>query len=126
MAIYLGRCKDGDLVQFHCASVPTQESHGHLYTAVIGPFHSRLAAHYFARHGRDDPNLRSAADAERLARADPRMDAALVEESLTDEERAIADECAAEDLSRPVMPAFPQPPIPIQGESSCPIGLKTN
>ena len=38
MAIYLGKRKQGDLVQFRSPIIPTKESHGHLYTAVIGPF----------------------------------------------------------------------------------------
>ena len=38
MAIYLGRRRQGDLVQFSSALVLTRESLVHLYTAVIGPF----------------------------------------------------------------------------------------
>lgn len=96
MPYYLGKhC--GELTLFHSPRTPTRESHGHLYAAVIGPFRSRLGAHYFARYGRSNPQLRTAADAERLARADPRMDEAVVEEGLTAEELAVARECAAED-----------------------------
>ncbi|MBI3175207.1 MAG: hypothetical protein HYZ25_15890 [Chloroflexi bacterium] len=96
MPYYLGKhC--GELTLFHSPRTPTSESHGHLYAAVIGPFHSRLGAHYFARYGRNNPHLRTAADAERLACADPRMDETVAEEGLTAEELAIARECAAED-----------------------------
>lgn len=97
MAFYLGRRKQDDLVLFRCATIPTKESHGHLYTAVIGPFKSRVGASYFARYGRGNPHIRTADDAERLARADPLMEGAIVEENMTEEELAIALECDAQD-----------------------------
>jgi hypothetical protein len=97
MAFYLGKRGEQDLILFHSATIPTKETHGHLYKAVIGPFKSRVGAGYFARYGRNNPNIRTAADAERLARADPRMEQLIVEESLTDEERTIALECDAQD-----------------------------
>jgi len=37
------------------------------------------------------------ANAERLARADPRMEQTIIEESMTDEELTIARECDAQD-----------------------------
>jgi hypothetical protein len=120
MPIYLGKCKDGDLLQFHSPTIPTKETHGHLYTAVIGPFKSKVGASYFARYGRGNPQLRTADDAERLARADPRMEQAIVEEQMTEEELTIALECAAHDQ-------FEYPPKIIQqGEIPCPINLSIN
>lgn len=135
MAIYLGKRKQGDLVQFRSSTIPTKESHGHLYTAVIGPFKSKVGACYFARYGRNNPHIRTADDAERLARADPLMEQAIVEESMTDEELAIALECDAQDkgeyspkptIPLPVNPIAWQGIITTQGEISCLIGLKTN
>jgi len=135
VAIYLGKQKQGDLVQFRSPTIPTKESHGHLYTAVIGPFKSKVGASYFARYGRNNPHIRTADDAERVARADPLMEQAIVEESMTDEEMAIALECDAQDQHE----YSPKPTIPLpvnriawqgtittQGEISCLTGLKTN
>jgi hypothetical protein len=96
MPYYLGK-QAGALTLFHSPKIPTKESHGHLYAAVIGPFQSRLGASYFARYGHNNPQIRTAGDAERLARADLRMQPALVEESLSAEERTVALECAAQD-----------------------------
>ena len=135
MAIYLGKRKQGGLVQFRSPTIPTKESHGHLYTAVIGPFKSKVGASYFARYGRNNPHIRTADDAERLARANPLMEQAIVEESMTDEELAIALECDAQDQHEyspkppkplPVNPIAWQGTITTQGEISCLIGLKTN
>ncbi|MDL1944310.1 hypothetical protein FBQ99_18400 [Chloroflexi bacterium CFX2] len=131
MAFYLGRRGPDDLVLFRSVTIPTQESHGHLYTAVIGPFKSKVGASYFARYGRNNPHIRTADDAERLARADPCMEQAIVEESMTDEELAIALECDAQDQAE----YSPQLNLPVQsrqeffqtqGAISCQIGLKTN
>lgn len=129
MAIYLGRRKQGDLVQFRSSTIPTKESHGHLYTAVIGPFKSRVGASYFARHGRNNPHIQTADDAERLARADPVMEQAIVEESMTDEELSIALECDAQDQDEysptPTTESIQLESIQ-QGITSCLITLNTN
>ncbi|GER78891.1 MAG: hypothetical protein HZC39_13460 [Chloroflexi bacterium] len=131
MAFYLGRRGPDDLVLFRSSTIPTKESHGHLYTAVIGPFKSKVGASYFARYGRNNPHIRTADDAERLARADPRMEQAIVEESMTDEELAIALECDAQDQAE----YSPQLNLPFQsrqeffqtqGAISCPTGARTN
>ena len=125
MAIYLGRRRQGDLVQFSSAFVPTRESHGHLYTAVIGPFKTKVGASYFARYGRNNPHIQTADDAERLARADPLMEQAIVEESMTEQELSIALECDALDQ----LEYSPQPTqliTTIQGATPCPITLNTS
>jgi len=135
MAYFLGKRGQDDLILFRSPTTPTKETHGHLYTAVIGPFRSKVGASYFARYGRNNPHIRTADDAERLARADPRMEQAIVEESMTDEELAIALECDAQDQHE----YSPKPTIPLpvnligwqgiittQGEISCLTGLKTN
>ena len=131
MPFYLGKRGEDDLILFHSAMPPTKQTHGHLYKAVIGPFVSRLGAGYFARYGRDTPDIRTAADAERLARADPRMDGLIVEESMTTEELSIALECDAQDQAE----YSPIPTLPVQsrqgffqtqGAIPCLIGMKTN
>ena len=131
MPFYLGRRSEDDLILFHSAMPPTKQTHGHLYTAVIGPFQSKVGAGYFARYGRTNPQVRTAADAERLARADPRMEHLIVEESLTAEELAIARECDAQDQAeyapQPTLPvASRQEFFPTQGAISCQIGVTTN
>lgn len=133
MAYYLGKRGEDDLILFHSAAIPTKETHGHLYKAVIGPFKSKVGADYFARYGRNNPNIRTAADAERLARADPLMEQSIVEEGMTGEELSVALECAAQDqaeyssvptITLPVQPR--QEFFQIQGAISCLTGLKTN
>ncbi len=127
MAFYLGRRKQGDLILFRSPHTPTKESHGHRFVAVIGPFRSKVGASYFARYGRDNPHIRTAEDAERLARADPRMEQVIVEEGMSDEELTIARECEALDqldetpINHPIAIQ-----IPIQGAIPCLTGLKTN
>jgi hypothetical protein len=135
MAYFLGKRGQDDLILFRSSTTPTKESHGHLYTAVIGPFKSKVGASYFARYGRNNPHIRTADDADRLARADPLMEQAIVEESMTDQELTVALECDAQDqaeyspkptISLLVNPIAWQGTITTQGEISCLTGLKTN
>ena len=127
MAFYLGKRKQGDLILFHSAQPPTKESHGQRFTAVIGPFKSRVGASYYARYGQGDARLLTADDVERLAHADPRMEQAIVEAAMTREELAVASECEALDQleANPNHHLIPIQ-IPSQGAIPCPIGLKTN
>ena len=97
MAFYLGRRSADDLILFRSSSVPTKGSHGHLFTSVIGPFKSRVAAGWFARYGRNDLRVHGADEIEQLARADPRMEQAIVEENMTNEELAAVRECDGQD-----------------------------
>jgi hypothetical protein len=131
MPFYLGKRGEDDLILFHSTAIPNKQTHGHLYKAVIGPFKSKVGAGYFARYGRNNPDIRTAADAERLARADPRMEQLIVEESMTTEELSTALECDAQDQSE----YSPNPTLPVasrqeifktQGAISCQIGMKTN
>ena len=131
MPFYLGKRSEDDLILFHSASPPTKQTHGHLYKAVIGPFQSKVGAGYFARYGRDNPQIRTAADAERLARADPRMELAIIEESMTADELSIARECDAQDQAeyspQSILPvANRQEFFQLQGAISCQIGVITN
>jgi len=131
MPFYLGKREEDDLILFHTAMPPTKQTHGHLYKAVIGPFQSKVGASYFARYGKNNPDIRTAADAERLARADPRMEQTIIEESMTAEELSIARECEAQDQAeyspQPILPVWNrQEFFQIQGAISCLIGVKTN
>ena len=131
MPFYLGKIGEDDLILFHSAMPPTKQTHGHLYKAVISPFVSRVGAGYFARYGRNNPDLRTTADVERLARADPRMEQLIVEESMTAEELSIALECDAQDQAEYSPPStLPVPSrqgfFQTQGATPCLIGLKTN
>jgi hypothetical protein len=119
MAIYLGKRKQGDLILFRSPQTPTWESPGQRFTAVIGPFRSKVGAGFFARYGRNNPHIRTTDDAERLARADLRMEQAIVEESLTNEELTTARECEAQDQ-------FEFQPPNQQGAIPCPITLNIN
>lgn len=131
MPFYLGKRGEDDLILFHSAMPPTRQTHGYLYKAVIGPFVSRVGAGYFARYGKDNPQIRTAADAERLACADPRMEQLIAEENMTTEELTIALECDAQDQAE----YSPNPTLPVanrqelfqtQGAIPCLIGAKTN
>ena len=63
--IYVGQ-RAGKRTIFLSDSTPTQESHGHLYNAVIGPFRTRRAAEIMRdAHG---PQIQSVADAEKAAK----------------------------------------------------------
>lgn len=127
MAYYLGRRAQGDLILFPSPHVPTKETHGARFISVIGPFQSKVGASYYARYGQGDPRIRTAGDADRLARLDPRMEQAIVEESMSAEELIIARECAALDQCEADPDHHPIPiPIPTQGAIPCLIGLKTN
>ena len=117
MAFYLGKRPRGDLILFHWSNIPNKETHGHLFKAVIGPFKSKVGAHYFARYGRNNPQLLTTEDVESLARADPRMEQAIVEESLSAEELATALECDAQDQLEY------SPHTIQQGAIACPITL---
>jgi hypothetical protein len=119
MAIYLGKRPQGDFVRFQSPTVPTRESHGDRFTVVIGPFQSKVGAAFFARYGANNPHIRTAGDAERLARQHPAMEQLIVEESMTAGELEAARECDLQDQ----LEVSPQP---IQkGAISCPIMLNT-
>ena len=64
---YVGR-KGASLTPFKSATVPTQESHGKLYGAVIGPFRTKRGAVFHAAVGSNNPHIQHVNDAERIAR----------------------------------------------------------
>ena len=129
MAIYLGRRRQGDLLQFSSQYFLTRVSYGHLYTAVIDPFKSKVGARYPARYGRSNPHIQAADDAERPARADLLMEGAIIEESMTDDELSIARECDA--LNQCKYSPLPniesiQPETGLQGANPCLSTLNIN
>ena len=63
---YVG-VKDTKYEVFKSANDPTQDSHGHLYSAVIGAFWSKRGADYMAKYGRNNPHLQTVGQAERAA-----------------------------------------------------------
>jgi hypothetical protein len=65
---YVGTRGTAPYSMFQSEFMPTKESHGHLYNAVIGPFSTRLGALIMARHGAGNPHLQCVADAEAFAR----------------------------------------------------------
>ena len=91
MPYYLGRRTQGDWVLFSSPSIPTQETHGLLYTCAQGPFRTRLAARWFNRYGWGNPHVHTVTDAEHLAREAARdnlvVEQWLLEENLTARER---------------------------------------
>ena len=60
---------DGAYVFFKAKHMPTRETHGQDFTAVIGPFRSTRGAMWAARYGKGNPHFRSLRDAEALAKA---------------------------------------------------------
>ena len=56
--------------RFTVRDAPTQETHGRLYAAVIGPFRTVRAARLMADHGANNPHLQTVNDAEWYARRD--------------------------------------------------------
>ena len=68
MKWYVGHKKGMKLEAFRSASVPTLESHGSLYVAVVGPFRTSRAAHWAEKYGANNPHLRCVADAEKLSK----------------------------------------------------------
>jgi len=65
---YIGHNK-GTRHLFYSDSPVTEQTHGHLYAAVIGPFRTKRGALFMLECGGNNPHCRSVADAERLALA---------------------------------------------------------
>lgn len=64
---YVGR-RNGRAAVFTAEFTPTQESHGHLYASVMGPFRTKRGATFDAAFGLNNPHVRHVNDAERIAR----------------------------------------------------------
>lgn len=55
-------------VAFKADVLPTRESHGAQYGAVIGPFRTKRGAMFHAAFGAANPHVQHVNDAERIAR----------------------------------------------------------
>jgi len=66
--VYVG-LKGGHREVFKSKETPTETSHGRKYGSVIGPFRTKRGAEVMAKHGGNNPHIRSVSDAERLAKA---------------------------------------------------------
>ena len=66
---YVGsNCSAGVRLVFKADENPTQESHGHLYKSVVGPFRTKRGAMFHAAVGANNPHVRHVNDAERIAK----------------------------------------------------------
>jgi hypothetical protein len=65
---YIGR-KDGKQQIFKSETTPTQASHGHLYTSVMGPFRTKRGAMFQVAFGDGNPHVQHVRDAERIAKS---------------------------------------------------------
>ncbi len=57
---------------FACETVPTFESHGNRYGAVVGPFRTKRAAIFMSRT-HPNPHCRTVSEAERLVKKYPEL-----------------------------------------------------
>lgn len=67
MRWFLGH-KDGNTIPFKSVTIPTTDSHGHLYNGVTGPFRTKRGCMFMHKFGRNNPHCLSVADAERLGK----------------------------------------------------------
>ncbi len=63
---YVG-CNVGARIVFRSPTVPTAETHGDIYNAVIGPFRTKYGASFMAKYGQGNPHCRTVGEAEKLA-----------------------------------------------------------
>lgn len=64
---YVGLRSDGKREIFLSATVPTEQSHGNRFEAVIGPFRTRQGAQFMKDYGANNPHCRTVREAEKLA-----------------------------------------------------------
>lgn len=53
---------------FRYAGTPTEETHGDIYLACVGPFYTAAGGRFFEAYASGNPHCLCVADAERLAR----------------------------------------------------------
>lgn len=71
---YVGKSsKTGKREKFLSATKPTQQSHGKMYSYVIGPFKTKNGAIIMAKYGENNPHLQTVGDAEKMAKKNPEM-----------------------------------------------------
>ena len=63
MPYFIG-CNQGKMELFKSKTVPTEETHGHLYKATIGPFKTKRGAIFML----NNPGVASVSEAEKLGR----------------------------------------------------------
>lgn len=56
------------LVSFQSTTKPTSKSHGHKFSAVIGPFKTKRAAKWAEKYGANNPHFTCVEDAEKLSK----------------------------------------------------------
>jgi hypothetical protein len=68
--IYVGLKLDGTARRevFRSAAEPTDQTHGAIYGACIGPFRTMRAAEFMRDYGRGNPHCLCVADAEKLSK----------------------------------------------------------
>lgn len=66
---YVGMNKGWKFEVFKSLVVPTAETHGAIYSGVIGPFQTKRGAEFMATYGQNNPHCQTVAEAERLAKA---------------------------------------------------------
>jgi hypothetical protein len=69
LRVYVGIADDGKRRIFQALAIPTTETHGHLFAAVIGPFQTEAGAAVMAESQGGNPHCQTVADAERIAAA---------------------------------------------------------
>jgi len=65
--IYVG-VKGSTRKVFRSEKIPTHQSHGDKYSAVIGPFRTKAGAEVMAKYGRNNPHLQTVSEAEKMAK----------------------------------------------------------
>ena len=63
--------KDGRREIFSADYIPTHDTDGERYSAVIGPFRTKRGTLYMCRYGRSNPHCQTVYDAERLGKLYP-------------------------------------------------------
>ena len=63
---YVGIGPDGKRDVFRSASKPEAETHGSIYSAVIGPFRTVRGAEFMAKFGANNPHCQTVGEAEKL------------------------------------------------------------
>ncbi len=66
--IYVGLIAGQKPQVFRSKETPTEQSHGELYNAVVGPFKTLAGAQFMRRYGQGNPHFCTVSDAERLAK----------------------------------------------------------
>jgi hypothetical protein len=66
--LYVGIKEGWKQEMFRAPEIPTHETHGDKYLAVVGPFRTKAGAQFMIDYGRNNPHCRTVAEAEKLAK----------------------------------------------------------